>query len=185
MARLTTVANGVADGADPSVFARNGPSFFADPAAWLVTAAVAEALGTCTENVLAQADRTGMITVSRWCTEATMRAISRTARRGMVSPMRFAGANPGVMAGLSCITWKLRGPSLVLAADPAAALPAAAAVAASWLELGHAEYVLVAVHQVRRDGHAVRCAIVRAAGPGEPGQSLDALAEQGGMAGSL
>ena len=49
---------------------------------------------------------------------ATLTAIAGTAARGFVSPLRFAGANPGVLAGLACIRWKLRGPSLTFAMAP-------------------------------------------------------------------
>lgn len=179
MTALATLAIGAASGADPA-FARNGPSFFADPAAWLVTAAVADALGACPENVLARPDRTGVIAVSQRCTATTMQAIARTAGRGLVSPLRFAGANPGILAGLPAIIYKLRGPSLVLATDPATGIPAAAAVAAAWLRQHQAAYVLVAVHLVREGEQSAQCAVVRAARPGEPcepGQPLAALAE--------
>jgi hypothetical protein len=172
---ITTLAIGAADGPDPAAFARNGPSFFADPAAWLVTAAVADALDACPENVLARPDAAGVIVVTQRCTAVTLQAIARTAGRGMVSPLRFAGANPGILAGLPCITYQLRGPSLVLATDPATGVPAAAAVAASWLSLRQAAYVLVAVHLAREGQHAARCAVVRTPRPGEPSERLDAL----------
>jgi hypothetical protein len=167
--QLTVVATGAADGPDPVAFARNSPSFFADPVAWLVTAAVADAVGPCAADIAAAADSTGIIVVSQLCTTTTMRALSRTAGRGLVSPLRFAGANPGVLAGLPCITWKLRGPSLVLAADPDISMPVVTAVAQDWLALGQATHVLLVVHWAAAAGHSARCAVVRAACPGDTG----------------
>jgi hypothetical protein len=187
---LATVAVGAAAGPD-SAFTRNSPSFFADPAAWVVTAAVAEALAGATAEIREAIEArtgtapvsTGIIVVSRQCTATTMRAIARTAGRGLVSPLRFAGANPGVLAGLPCITWRLRGPSLVLGTDAETAVPVAAVVARSWLGLGHATYVLVAVHSVSDAGHEARCAVVRSALPDEPGDELTALVAAAGQAG--
>ena len=196
MSGFTVVAAGTAAGADPAAFARNSPSFFADPAAWAVTAAAADALAGSTAEVRAAvgggsgpaAAATGVIVVSPQCTATTMRAIARTAGRGFVSPLRFAGANPGVLAGLPCITWRLRGPSLVLGSDAEAALPVAAVVARSWLEFGQACYVLVAVHAVAGAaaggaGHEARCAVLRPARRDEPGDELAALLAPVGQAG--
>ena len=180
MSGCTAVAVGGTAGADPAEFSRNSPSFFADPAAWAVTAAVADALARSAADVRAaiggeSAASVGVIVISPQCTATTMRAIGRTAGRGLVSPLRFAGANPGVLAGLPCITWRLRGPSLVLGSEAADAVPVAAVVARSWLEAGQTCYVLAAVHSMRDHGHAARCAVLRAARPDEPGDDLAAL----------
>lgn len=188
MTGLATVAIGTA-GPDPAAFTRNGPSFFADPAAWAVTAAAAQALsrvppdgsgiigspGTAQEDATAVTDSTGIIVISRQCTSDTMAAIARGAGRGFVSPLRFAGSNPGVLAGLACITWRLRGPSLVIATDDAVALPVADVVARSWLDIGHANRVLVAIHAVSQTGHTACCAVVRAARTGERSGGLASL----------
>jgi hypothetical protein len=187
---FTAVAVGSTAGADPAAFSRNSPSFFADPAAWAVTAAVADALARSTAEVRAAVDggsgtaaeATGIIVVSPQCTATTMRAIARTAGRGLVSPLRFAGANPGVLAGLPCITWRLRGPSLVLGSDAETAVPVAAVVARSWLDLGHVGHALVAVHSLSGAGHEARCIVLRAPRPDEPGQELAALLAPAGQA---
>jgi hypothetical protein len=168
-----------------------GTAAGADPVAWAVTAAVADALARSTAQVRAAVDggsgtaaaAIGVIVVSPQCTATTMRAIARTAERGLVSPLRFAGANPGVLAGLPCITWRLRGPSLVLGSDAETAVPVAAVVARSWLDLGHAGYALVAVHSLSGAGHEARCAVLRAARPDEPGEELAALLAPAGQAG--
>jgi hypothetical protein len=193
---FTAVAVGTAAGADPAAFSRNSPSFFADPAAWAVTAAVADALARSAAEVRAAVDgrsgtaatATGVLVVSAQCTATTMRAIAGTAGRGLVSPLRFAGANPGVLAGLPCITWRLRGPSLVLGSDAETALPVAAVVVRSWFELGQAGYALVAVHSVvaapaGEARHEVRCAVLRPTRPGEAGDELVALFAPAGQAG--
>jgi hypothetical protein len=151
----------------PAEFSRNASSFFADPAAWLLVAAVEQALADCPEPVLAAPDEVGVIVVSDRCTLLTMDAIAATAARGLVSPLRFAGANPGVLAGLPCIVLGLRGPTLVLTMDPADGAGPATAVAASWLRAGQARHLLLAVYSLVGGGHVARCLILRAAAPGE------------------
>ena len=176
MTGLTVVSTGEARSADLAGCSRNGPSFYADPVAWLVTAAITGAIERGPLDVTAAADEVAVIVLSRGCTTPTMRTIAGTAGRGLVSPLRFAGANPGVLAGLPCITHALRGPSLVLATPVADGLAVAAVVAGSWLVTGQARYVLVAAHERDAGGHAVRCVLLRAARGAEPGDRLDALA---------
>jgi hypothetical protein len=166
---LAVIACGEVTAADPGEFSRNAPSFFADPIAWLVAAAVEKALAACPEDVLSAPDEVGMVAVSGSCTALAMREIARTASRGMVSPLRFAGANPGVLAGLGCITWKLRGPTLTLSMHPIYGIEVAAIVATSWLRGGQARYVLTVVHLIEEGWHVARCAVTRSSRNGEPG----------------
>jgi hypothetical protein len=150
------------------VLSRNGPSLFADPVAWLVAAAAAAALAACSGDVLSEPDEVGVIAVSSGCTARTMRAIAGTAGGGLVSPLRFAGAIPGVLAGLVCIRWKLRGPTLTFSMDPVAGIDVAATVAGAWLSRGQARHVLVAAHRIEDGHHMARCVVVRGAPAGRP-----------------
>ncbi len=159
---IAVVGSGTAAATDPTRYARNSSSFFVDPAGWLVAAAVEEALDGCPEPVLSVPDRVGVVVLSDDGPAATMRAIAGTAGRGLVSPLRFAGANPGVLAGLPCIRWRLRGPSLTFAMEPDAAISAAQVVAAAWLYGGQAAYVLIASHL----GEVAHCAVTRRGAPG-------------------
>jgi hypothetical protein len=167
---LAVIACGAATvtAVDATTLTRNGPSFFADPAAWLVTAAVRDALDTCPEELLSTPDDVGIVVVSNECTARTMRDIASSTGKGLVSPLRFAGANPGVLAGLPCITWKLRGPTLTFSMDPAAAVEVAATVVTAWLRRGQARYVLIAAHRLDGELQLSRCVIIRAAEVGEP-----------------
>jgi Beta-ketoacyl synthase, N-terminal domain len=165
---LTVIADRTVAGADPRGYSRNAPSFYADPAAWLVVAAVQEALAACAENPLSTPDEVGVVAVSPVCTAHTMRAIAHSAADGLVSPLRFAGASPGILAGLACIRWKLRGPTLTLTMDPASGLDIAATVAGGWLRDGQARYVLVAAYDIEGERHVARCTVVRGRRPGEP-----------------
>ncbi|MFC3997261.1 hypothetical protein ACFOVU_15120 [Nocardiopsis sediminis] len=152
---------------DPAAHARNAPSLFADPLAWLMAEAAAAAVQDHGADLAAAGDQVGMVTVSETGTLDTMRAIAKATARGRVSPLKFAGANPGSLAGLTCIRQGFRGPTLALSMPPADGAPTAAALAAGWLARGSARYVLIGTH--RQDGtvHAARCLILRAApGPG-------------------
>lgn len=172
---IAVVGWGTAATADPARYARNSSSFFADPAGWLVAAAVQDALDRCPEHVLSEPDQVGIAVLSDDGPAATMRTISDTARRGLVSPLRFAGANPGILAGLPCIRWKLRGPSLTFTMELDAAIDVARVIATAWLYGGQARYVLIVGHRVAADPHGgddlavARAAVTR---PGVSGRSL-------------
>ncbi|GAA3452396.1 hypothetical protein [Dactylosporangium matsuzakiense] len=156
---MIALAYGEADTAD----ARNAPSFFVDPAGWLVNTAVSGALQTtgALPTTAIEPDEVAVIVVSDICSATTMASIAASAERGVVSPLRFAGANPGVLAGLPCIRGKLRGPSLTLTMPPDEGLPVAAVVAAGWLRDGHARHVVLATYAIEAGRPVARCAVVR------------------------
>lgn len=126
------------------------PSFYADPAAWLAVEAVAVALGDAPVAVADAAEDTGVLAVSAMATTSTVRAIRRGAARGRVSPLRFAGANPGSLAGLVCIRYGFRGPSLTLSMPPDEAWPVPA-IRRTWLA-GPCRFVVVVEHSGGPDG---------------------------------
>ncbi len=152
---------------DPASCARNRPSFYADPIAWLIVSAVEEALAPCREEVLAEPDEVGVLVSGDGGALPTHRRIAQGVARGRVSPLRFAGSNPGILAGLTCSTFGLRGPSLVLSGDPDDAADTAARVAEDWLRTGQARYVLWAAHRQDRDAHTAGCVVLQAGGPGD------------------
>jgi Beta-ketoacyl synthase, N-terminal domain len=134
----------------------NRPSMFADPVGWLVAEVVQAQLATVRA---ADPEHTGLVVVSEIATAETMGRLAVTARAGRVSPIRFAGANPGVVAGLACIRSGLRGPALLLTMAPAAGLPVAAMMARAWLRDGAATGVLVVEHELSADAHRLRCVL--------------------------
>ncbi|WP_327022960.1 hypothetical protein [Micromonospora sp. NBC_01739] len=111
-----------------------GVGFYADPVAWLVADAVGTALEAAGLPGPTAGTEVGMVAVSEHATGHTMREVADAVReRGRVSPLRFAGAAPGSVAGLACIVHGLRGPSLLLSMAPDAARPAVAVLAGAWL----------------------------------------------------
>jgi hypothetical protein len=152
---------------------RNGPSLFADPVAWLMAAAVDAAAQDSGVDLTMVGDQVGMIAISDACTRDTMRGIAKATARGRVSPLKFAGANPGSVTGLPCIRQGFRGPTLTLSMPPADGTATAVSLAAAWLERNIARYVLIGTH--RHDGavHAVRCVVLQAAHASEPYTELD------------
>jgi hypothetical protein len=149
------IGHGTARAADPAVFAHNSPSLFADPVAWLVSAAVEK----CAHVVAGAPDGVGVIAVSEFATLLTMRAIARTASKGRVSPLRFAGANPGALAGLTCLRWGFRGPAMTLSMNPEHGVDTALVLANGLLSAGAAEYMVLATHAVAGE-HIARCVVL-------------------------
>jgi 3-oxoacyl-(acyl-carrier-protein) synthase len=155
--------------ADPASCTRNRPSFYADPVAWLVVAAVEKALGPCRDDVLAEPDEVAVLVTADDTWLPTHRRIAEDTARGRVSPLRFAGSNPGILAGLTCSTFGLRGPSLVLALDPDDAADTARTLAADWLRNGKATYVLWTALRRDHESHTADCVVLRAGAPaGDP-----------------
>ncbi|MFZ3599078.1 hypothetical protein [Streptomyces sp. BH104] len=153
---------------DPAGHSRNGASLFADPQAWLMAEALEHAVRNCGADLTTVGDQVGMITVSEVCTLDTMRGIAKATARGRLSPLKFAGANPGSVAGLPCIRQGFRGPTLALSMPPADGAATAATLAAGWLRQGSARYVAIATHRQDDDVHAVRCLILQSAHAPEP-----------------
>src|SRR5690242_3810031 len=94
---------------------RNGPSLFAPPVAWAVAHFAHALIGG--EGELSRRDA-GLVVASDECSLSTIREIARTAARGAVSPLRFAGASPSIVAGLPALEQNLRGPTLCLTMPP-------------------------------------------------------------------
>nr|WP_176573594.1 beta-ketoacyl synthase N-terminal-like domain-containing protein [Nonomuraea pusilla] len=165
-ARSAVVGHGELLSEDPAARSADRPALYADPVAWLVAGAVEAVLDEsgCGPDVLAARNDVAVIVLTGTQPLPTSSALAaQVAAQGRVSPRRFAGANPGILAGLTCIRWGLRGPSLVLAAADDGAVDAALTVAESWLGSGQARYVIAVRHQTHSGGHTVRCAVLRAA----------------------
>jgi hypothetical protein len=157
---MMLLAKGSATAPTLSAVRGSKQSMYADPAAWLVVAAVTDAIATLRAELTEAASDVGVICVSQECTLHTITAIGQGVPNGRVSPMRFAGANPGAMSSLPCIVFGFGGPTLVFATDPDVAAPAVATVAQSWLRGGIAKYVLLCSHNVGTDGHVARCDVM-------------------------
>ncbi|SEH02925.1 hypothetical protein SAMN05444920_13137 [Nonomuraea solani] len=152
---LVTLARGRSESDDLTSAGRRTTSFYADPAAWLVVAAVEDALARAPEKVRGEPERIGALAVSDHGTRHTMSSVAATAGRGRVSPLRFAGASPGSLAGLLCIALGFRGPSLLVSMRPDRAHAVMELIASDWLATGQCRYVAVAEHTVTGDAHTV------------------------------
>ncbi|MFV2010012.1 MULTISPECIES: beta-ketoacyl synthase N-terminal-like domain-containing protein [unclassified Micromonospora] len=144
---LEVVGHGVHRAVPLPTRSRRTASGYADPVAWLVADTVAEALRDAGRVVVGSGRDTGVLAVSEYATRPTMGLVAAGAGRGRVSPMRFAAANPGSIAGLACIEHRLRGPSLMLSMPPGAARPVATALLCGWLSSGACQYAVLSEHE--------------------------------------
>ena len=122
---------------------RNRPSFYATPVAWAAanfTQSLIEDEGGIVPH------HTGMIVVSDECSLSTIRDLSRTAAQGTISPLRFAGASPSIVAGLPALQQGIRGPTLCLTMPPAHASSAIVALINYWIRYCNIVSVIAIAH---------------------------------------
>jgi hypothetical protein len=122
---------------------RNRPSFYAAPVAW--AAATFAQLLVGDEGGI-DPDRTGLIIVSDECSLTAIRNLSRTAAQGTMSPLRFAGASPSMVAGLPALEQGIRGPTLCLTMSPAHAAGAIIALSDYWFRYSDIASVVMITH---------------------------------------
>jgi len=141
---------------------RNRPSFYAAPVAWAAAAFTRSLIEDEGEIVPHQ---TGLIVVSDECSLSTIRELSRTAVHGTISPLRFAGASPSIVAGLPALQQGIRGPTLALTMPPDHASNAIVATIDYWIRYGNIISVIVIAHYEQDDGrHLFKGVIARSAG---------------------
>jgi len=90
--------------------------------------------------------QTGLIVVSDECSLSTIRELSRTAAQGAVSPLRFAGASPSILAGLPALEQGIRGPTVCLTMPPAHASSAIVAMINYWIMYSNVVSVITIAH---------------------------------------
>jgi len=121
----------------------NGPSFFAPPVAWAVAQFTQSLIQD--EDGISPRD-TGIIVASDSCSLSTIRELSRTAGQGVISPLRFAGASPSIVAGLPALQQGIRGPSLCLTMPPETACRAILAMMEYWIGSNNIDSVIAIAH---------------------------------------
>lgn len=140
---------------------RNKPSFYATPVAWAVanfTQLLIEDEGEIVPH------HTGMIVVSDECSLSTIRELSRTAAQGTISPLRFAGASPSIVAGLPALQEGIRGPTLCLTMPPRDAASAILALISYWIRYNNIVSVIaIAHHKQGESRHLFKGLIARSA----------------------
>jgi hypothetical protein len=152
------------------IVSRNGPSLYAPALAWAVadfTRALVEAEGGIV------AHQTGMVVASDQCSLATIRELAGTAAQGRVSPLRFAGASPSIIAGLPALEQGIRGPTLCLTMNPAQAGDAMWALVRYWIRYHAIVGVIAIAHHPQGDrGHLFKGMIARSAADSVKAQVL-------------
>jgi hypothetical protein len=122
---------------------RNKPSFYAPPVAW-ASASFAQGLIEAEGGIVPH--HTGMIVVSDECSLSAIRDVSRTAAQGTISPLRFAGVSPSIVAGFPALEQGIRGPTLCLTMPPPHASSAIVALIHYWLRYSKIVAVIAIAH---------------------------------------
>jgi hypothetical protein len=141
---------------------RNRPSFYATPVAW---AAANFTQWLIEDESGIEPHRTGILVVSDECSLSTIRELSRTAAHGTISPLRFAGASPSIVAGLPALQQGIRGPTLCLTMPPAHASSAILAMINYWIRYSDIVAVIAIAHYKQGEGcHLFKGMIARSPG---------------------
>jgi len=122
---------------------RNRSSFYASPVAWAAANFTQLLIGD--EGAIVP-NHTGMIVVSDECSLSSIRDLSRTAALGAVSPLRFAGASPSIVAGLPALEQGIRGPTVSLTMPPDHASSAVLAIINYWMKYSNIVSVIAIAH---------------------------------------
>lgn len=157
---------------------RNKPSFYATPVAW-AAANFAQLLIEDEGGIVPH--HTGMIVVSDECSLSTIRDLSRTAAQGTISPLRFAGASPSIVAGLPALQQGIRGPTLCLTMPPDHASSAIVAMINYWIRYSNIVSVIAIAHyKLDERRHLFKGLIARSAGDELRQQVLQLIDSQTG-----
>ena len=145
---------------------------YADPAAWITATAVAIALAGAGELLAQWRHEIGMIAVSDLGPGSAMAEVELAGTKGYSSPLHYAASSPGTLAGVSCIAFGLRGPTLNLTMDPRDGLPVALTMCAGWLAGKAARFMVVATCRAAGSSTIMSQALLLAppgfAGSGKP-----------------
>lgn len=141
--------------------AQNRPSFYAAPVAW-AAADFTRLLIRDGGGIVPQ--HTGLIVVSDECSLSAIRELSRTAAHGTISPLRFAGASPSIVAGLPALQHGIRGPTVTLTMPPDHASSAIVAMITCWIRYGGIVSVIAIAHYKQGERHLFKGMIARSAG---------------------
>jgi hypothetical protein len=157
---------------------RNRPSFYATPVAWAVANFV-QLLIEDEGGIVPH--HTGMIVVSDECSLSTIRDLSRTAAQGTISPLRFAGASPSIVAGLPALQQGIRGPTLCLTMPPGHASSAILAMINYWMRYSNIVSVIAIAHYKQGERrHLFKGLIARSTGDELRQQVLQLIDSQTG-----
>jgi hypothetical protein len=117
---------------------------FADPSAWITATAVARAISGNKDLLAPVLHEVGIVVVSDQGPSATMAEVCAAAKTGFSSPLRYAASSPGSLAGVSCIAFGFRGPTLNLTMRLEDGLPTALQMCSGWLARRAARFMVLA-----------------------------------------
>jgi hypothetical protein len=143
---MVIVGSGEAESYQPDLFEPRARTTvrFADPAAWITAAAVARAISASKDSLFPCLHDVGVVVVSDQGPGATMAEVCAAAKTGFSSPLRYAASSPGSLAGVSCITFGFRGPTLNLTMSIDDGLPTALQMCSTWLMRRTARFMVLA-----------------------------------------
>jgi hypothetical protein len=167
---LVEAGRGEAAGLDTGLIAPRAVATvrYADPVAWAAATAVARAMAAFAERLGAQRDRVGVVVASAEGPTEAIAAVAKAAREGYPSAMRYPAANPSSLAGVTCIAFGFRGPTLSLLAAPGEGAAMALFMAGRWLGRGDAAAMAVAVCGRRAAGPVLARALIVEGCEGRP-----------------
>jgi hypothetical protein len=117
---------------------------YADPAAWMTATAVALALAGAGDLLAEWRHEIGIVAISDLGPAESMTRVQSDATTGFSSPLHYAASSPGTLAGVSCIAFALRGPTMNLTMAPQDGVPVALTLCAGWLGRKTARLMVVA-----------------------------------------
>jgi hypothetical protein len=169
VAELTVLGFGEAGAPQPSMFEAKARSTvrFADPAAWTTATAVAIAVKDLGPLISEACHEIGMVVVSDAGPAGTMAEVEAGGKENFSSPLRYAASSPGSLAGVSCIAFGFRGPTLNLTMDPPDGIPLAASMCATWLERKVVRFMVLATY-CGGDHPSGRAVLLAPVGSSEP-----------------
>jgi hypothetical protein len=171
---LIVAASGEADSYRPDLFEAKirATVRYADPAAWTTATAAAVALAGVGELLAEWRHEIGMIAIGDQGPAKSMAKVQEDGTTGFSSPLHYAASSPGTLAGVSCIAFGLRGPTMNLTMAPREGVPVALTMCAGWLARKTARFMVVATHCTGSSGAMKSRAILLAPsgfqGTGEP-----------------
>jgi hypothetical protein len=164
MTALIVAGSGEATSHDPTLFEAKirATVRFADPAAWITANAVHFALAGA-EGILAEfRHQIGIITISDQGPGQSMAKMQADGETGFSSPLHYAASGPWTLAGVSCIAFGLRGPTLNLTMEPRDGLPTALTLCEGWLKREVAPFIVVAACRAGGSGSIMSRAVLLA-----------------------
>lgn len=174
LCNAVVVGSGEANSLQPELFeARTRATVrYADPAAWITAAAVARAIAEVRDLLAVSQHEVGMIAVSDQGPAHTMGEVNAATATGFSSPLRYAAASPGSLAGVTCIAFGFRGPTLNLTMNPDHGVPVAITLCSAWLARRVARYMVLATFRATDSTTEISRALLLAP-PGLPRISGD------------